>query len=62
MNTIFAKVIHDNNVESKFESAKQITQHIETHADIDPVGRKKVAIQKISIRTLYAFRKHSISI
>lgn len=60
MNTIFAKVIHDNNVESKFESAKQITQHIETHADIDPVGRKKVAIQKISIRT--AFRKHSISI
>lgn len=60
MNTIFAKVIHDNNIESKFESAKQITQHIETHADIDPVGRKKVAIQKISIRT--AFRKHSISI
>lgn len=60
MNTIFAKVIHDNNVESKFESAKQITQHIENHADIDPVGRKKVAIQKISIRT--AFRKHSISI
>lgn len=53
MNTIHSKVILKNNIESMFESTKQLTQHIETPTGTEPINRKKsVAVQKISIRTV----------
>lgn len=37
-----------------FESTKQLTQHIETPTGTEPINRKKsVAVQKISIRTVF---------
>lgn len=54
MNTIHSKVILKNNIESMFESTKQLTQHIETSTGTEPINRKKsVAVQKISIRTVF---------
>lgn len=53
VNTIHSKVILKNNIESMFESTKQLTQHIETSTGTEPINRKKVSQSKRSLYELY---------
>lgn len=53
VNTIHSKVILKNNIESMFESTKQLTQHIETPTGTEPINRKKVSQSKRSLYELY---------